>query len=123
MSSHHNAAESEGAVNLWMSVVEAAMCAVLVLATMIAAEQPKRANEAGPEQEIVDINRPEVSDQAPKATSPTGRGLVRPTHKLVALETQGERSPVIVIELDQPLPPEASVKFLINKQPTNPPQQ
>lgn len=122
MSSHHNTPESEGAVNLWMSVVEAAMCAVLVLATMIAAEQPQKAKEAGPDQEIVDV-RPEVSDQAPKATSSTGRGLVRPTHKLVALETQGEQSAVIVIELDQPLPPEASVKFLISKQPTNPPPQ
>jgi len=113
----HQSHSHEGSTTLWIGALEAAMALVMVLATLAltdAATAP-RTPSSSPKQVIVDAT-PETADEQPAPASATGGASpVRPTHRLVALESSAvDGGSAIIIELDSPLPADRPVKFLLN---------
>ena len=107
----------EGSATLWVGALEAAMALVMVLATLALtdAATATRPVSTGVEQVVVDAV-PDFPDEQPAAPAATGGvSPLRPTHRLVSLETSAPSvGGPIIIELDSPFPADRPVKFLIN---------
>lgn len=91
------------------------MALVMVFATLAltdAATATRNATSA-PDQVVVDAT-PETADQQPAPSATTGGASpVRPTHRLVPVESPaGSGDGAIIIEIDSPLPSDRPVKFL-----------
>ena len=113
----HKSRLHEGSATLWIGALEAAMGLAMVFITLALtdAATATRTASSGGQQVVVDA-APETADQQQAPSSATGGASpVRPTHRLVALESSavGDGG-VIIIELDSPLPIDRPVKFLIN---------
>lgn len=107
---------NDGGATLWIGALEAGMALVLVLATLAItdAATSSRPDSRSAAQVLVNAT-PDVADQQPSpASATTGNALVRPTHRLVALDSTAADASAVIIELDSPLPPDRPVKFLIN---------
>lgn len=115
--SRHKSHANEGGATLWVGALEAAMALVMVLVTLALtdAATATRPTSTGVEQVIIDATPEAVDEQPSAASAANGASPVRPTHRLVALESSaiGDGG-AIIIELDSPLPVDRPVKFLIN---------
>ncbi|MBI5769806.1 MAG: hypothetical protein HZA93_18665 [Verrucomicrobia bacterium] len=119
----HNPGDHDSGVTLWISTVECAMAVVLVLATMVATDAMRPSDQPPSREQVIVDATPDFADHdATPANASGGSTVIRPTHKLVALDTTGADSSAIIIELDGPLPPDRPMKFLINSS-TNPSRQ
>jgi hypothetical protein len=101
--------------NLWISALDGAMALCCVLALTLASaefDQAARAQGSDPQQIIeaqpIPAETPNSDGQQPNVPA-----ALEPTHRLERLNNAAATLTEIVIETDRPLPPGASVRFLI----------